>query len=239
MVLGLIDATMIGMEPIEQCVYCHHRLYRLSDGMVKCPSCRKKYSLQKIRTDLSVITAFCDGASASAAARALRLNYITVKKRYDLLRTLITEHLETRYQNRAEAIGEYEEYIYLEAAKRHDQRHIFDAHNFITFDYGGWIYTLMMPSLHRYKHQFLEDNLHDAYYQEFTKFLRLNRIAKLQKQNNQITKFWGFFESFILSYRGVESEHFIYYLKEAEFKFNYPEAERHDVLRRLWLEAKD
>lgn len=207
--------------------------------MVKCPSCRKKYSLQKIHTDFSVIDAFCDGANASAAARALQLNYLTVKKRYDLLRTLITEHLEMRYQIRTEAIDEYEEYIYLEAAKRNDQRHIFDAHNFITFDYGGWIYTLMMPSLHRYKQQFLQDNLHDVYYQEFTKFLRLNRIAKIQKQNNTITRFWRFFESFILDYRGVEPENFIYYLKEAEFKFNYSEAERPDVLKALWLKAKN
>lgn len=238
MVSGPRDATIIGMEPTVQCIFCGGRLYHLAEGMVKCPSCRKKYSPAKLHTDMAVIDAFCTGSNASAAARALNLNYVTVKKRYDRLRTLITEHLEIRYQNRSEAIGEYEEYIYLEAAKRHDERHIFDAHNFITFDYGGWVYTLMMPSLHRYKQQFLDDNLHDVYYREFTKFLRINRIAKLQKRNNAITRFWGFFESFILEYRGVESEHFVYYLKEAEFKFNYPSSEQPHVLKRLWLEAK-
>ncbi len=225
------------MMKTERCVYCQNPLYVLKEGMVKCHTCQKKYSLRKLMTDFSVIEAFCEGANALSASRSLELNYVTVKKRFDRLRTLITHHLEERYLERNDAIGEYEEYIYLEAAKRHDQRHIFDAQNFITFDYGGWIYTLMMPSLHRYKEQFLEDNLHDAYYQEFTKFLRLNRIAKLQKRNNKITQFWNFFESFILDYRGVEPERFVYYLKEAEFKFNYPSAQRSEVLKSLWLRS--
>lgn len=230
--------TMAGMKAMERCVYCDDRLYQLKEGMVKCPSCHKKYSVRKLHTDFSVIDAFCEGSSALATAQSLGLNYVTVKKRFDRFRNLVALHLEERYFERTDPVGEYEEYIYLEAAKRNDQRHIFDAHNFITFDYGGWVYTLMMPSLHRYKEQFIHDNLQGTYYHEFTKFLRLNRIAKLQHHNNRITKFWGFFESFILSYRGVEPDNFVYYLKEAEFKFNYPDSERKEVLRRLWLEAK-
>lgn len=206
--------------------------------MCKCSGCRKKYSLHKINTDFAVIERFCRGMNAHQSAQDLKLNYVTVKKRYDRLRLLITDHLEERYQSRTIEIGEYEEYLYLEAAKRHEHHHIFDAHNFITFDYGGWIYTLMMPSLHRHKQQFLADNLQETYYEEFSKFLRLNRIAKLQKRNNQITKFWNYFESFILQYRGVTPDHFAYYLKEAEFKFNYPDPHRCEVLKRLWLNAK-
>lgn len=236
-----ISASWIKMEPNHDtllCIYCEERLYRLKSDTVKCSRCKKKYSLRKLHTDLRVIDAFCDGASALAAAHSLGLNYVTVKKRFDRFRSLVALHLEERYLGRNAPVDEYEEYIYLEAAKRHDQRHIFDAHNFITFDYGGWVYTLMMPSLHRYKQQFLDDDLCDVYYREFTKFLRLNRIAKLQRHNNRITEFWGFFESFILPYRGVEADHFVYYLKEAEFKFNYPDPERKAVLRRLWLETK-
>jgi hypothetical protein len=185
-----------------------------------------------------VIDAFCGGNNANATAESLKLSYVTVKKRYDLLRILITQHLEEKYQQRTSDITEYEEYLYLEAAKRHEQRHIFDAHNFITFDCSGWIYTLMMPSLYRHKHQFLADNLENVYYDEFSKFLRLNRIAKLQKRNNKITLFWEFFESFILQYRGVKPEYFAYYLKEAEFKFNYSASEQPDVLKSLWLAYK-
>lgn len=229
------------MEPnhlFSHCCYCHAPLYRLNDGMGKCSRCKKKYSLQKIVTDFSVIDAFCNGNNAHVTALELNLNYLTVKKRYDLIRILITDHLEKRYDGRSEEVGEYEEYIYLDASKRHDSRSIFDAQNFITFDYGGWIYTLMMPPLYRHKHQFLSDNLQEAYYEEFSKFLRLNRIAKLQKRHNTITKFWDFFEAFILQFRGVRPESFPYYLKEAEFKFNYPAGRQSEVLRRLWLEYK-
>lgn len=206
--------------------------------MGKCSRCKKKYSIDKILTDFAVIDSFCDGKNAYLTAQELALNYLTVKKRFDLLRLLITQHLETRYLQRTSEVGEYEEYLYLEAAKRHDRRHIFDAHNFITFDYDGWIYTLMMPSLYRHKHQFLADNLQEAYYEEFSKFLRLNRIAKLHKRHNQITRFWDYFESFILQFRGVKPDYFVYYLKEAEFKFNYPLVQQPEVLKTLWLNAK-
>ena len=53
-----------------------------------------------------------------------------------------------------------------------------------------------------------------------SKFLRFNKAAKLKKSENNITKFWDFFEDFILRYKGVSSEQFIYYLKEAEWRFN-------------------
>jgi len=52
------------------------------------------------------------------------------------------------------------------------------------------------------------------------KYLNFNKIAKLSKAQSTITKFWDYFEAFILQYKGVSDEQFIFYLKEAEWRFN-------------------
>jgi len=220
---------------LNSCVYCSGKLYTLNDGMAKCAGCRRKFSPRKAEKEIRVIEAFCRGLPALTAAQEMDLAYRSVLGTYQKLRSLAAAHLERAYEQRRNEIAEFDEYIYLEAAKRRDRRNIFDAYNFLTFAYGERIYTLMMPSLHRYKEQFLDDGLESLYYHEFDKFLRLNRIAKLEKSKNRITEFWDFFEEFILRYKGVKPENFVYYLKEAEFRFNYSEVERIALLRTLWF----
>ena len=60
-------------------------------------------------------------------------------------------------------------------------------------------------------------------------------IAKLEKKRNTITAFWDFFEATITRYKGVKTDNFVYYLKEAEFKFNYAETEQFRLLSALWF----
>jgi hypothetical protein len=222
-------------HPIGRCPYCSGTLYHLSDGMKKCAACRKKFSLKKVARDCDLIARFCDGETALSAAQAAGYSYQSVVARYANLRLLAAAHLEDAYDAARDQVSEFEEYIYLEASKRHDKRHIFDAHNFITFDYGGRVYNLLMPSLHRYKQEFLDDGLEKLYYDEFSKFLRIHRIAKLQKNKNSITAFWEFFEEYIIRFKGVKTENFAYYLKEAEFKFNYSESEQFNILYTRWF----
>lgn len=222
-------------NPAASCVYCSGKLYTLGEGMVKCSHCRRKYSPRKAAKERRIIEAFCAGLPALKTSEELALSYRTVLNAYQKLRALAAAHLEQAYESRRSDVAEFDEYIYLEASKRRDRRHIFDAHNFLTFAYGERIYTLMMPSLHRYKEQFLDDGLESLYYHEFDKFLRLHRIARLEKSKNRITEFWDFFEDFILRYKGVKPENFVYYLKEAEFRFNYGEAERIALLQNLWF----
>ena len=221
----------------ERCPFCNGAFYHLGDGMKKCSSCRRKFSLKKVTRDRDLIASFCRGETAHAVAKVRGLNYQSVTSRYGTLRLMAAEHLETAYGAYRDNVAEFEEYIYLEASKRHDKRNIFDAHNFITFDYGGQVYNLLMPSLHRFKQGFLDDGLEELYYEEFSKFLRIHRISKLQKSKNTITAFWNFFEHFITRYKGVRPENFVYYLKEAEFKFNYTESEQYEILRRRWFET--
>ncbi len=116
---------------------------------------------------------------------------------------------------------EYEEYFYLEKSKKNRKSAIFDAHNFLTFDYDSYIYTLILPSLEKYKTQLIHDKPEDFYLKEFSKFKRKSRIIKVSKYHNVIVEFWDYFEENIALYKGVSNEYFAYYLKEFEFKFNY------------------
>ncbi|WP_456322937.1 transposase [Hydrogenimonas sp.] len=218
---------------MEKCIYCGGRLYRLSDGIGKCAICRKKQSPARIARQKRLIAAFCHEISAKKASKHTGVTYVTAKKFYDRLRHLLLPYLEECYAKNNDKILEYDEYIYLDHIKRRDKRHIFDAHDFLTFDYGGKVYNILMPSLNRYKKGFLDDGLETLYYDEFSKFLKIHRIAMLRSFDNTIVSFWEYFDHFMKKYKGVRSENFIYYLKEAEFKFNHPISERENILQEL------
>ncbi len=218
----------------NSCIYCGEKTYLLGNGMLKCSSCLRKYSLVKLERQLALIEAFCNDLTAMQAARTLSINYITAKKFYNKIRRLLIIVLQKNYADHYEDVLEYDEYLYLDHSKRKDKRYIFDAHNFLTFDYGGKVYNILLPSLNRYKNGFQtgEDELQ---YKEISRFLKLNRIAKLESFDNTIERFWMYFDGFMKKYRGIKSENFIYYLKEAEYKFNYESNERIETLKKLWL----
>jgi hypothetical protein len=104
----------------------------------------------------------------------------------------------------------------------------------LTFTYDGdKVYNLLMPNLYKYKDQFLDDGLDETYFKEFSRFMMFNKITKTKKRENTITRFWSFFEEFIVQYKGIKNENFIYYLKECEFKFNYSHDEAKEILLHL------
>lgn len=227
------------MKITDPCVYCQHQLYRLNDGMVKCSACKKKYSPARMDQIISLIKLFCGNKNALAASKTLQLNYATVLKYYQKFRYLTAEYCEAQYHLYRSGESQYEEYLYLEKSKRHDKTAIFDSHNFLTFGYGDTVYTLLMPSLGMYKQQFLEDNLEDVYHKEFSKFMRTSKIIRITEHDNAITRFWHYFEQFITPFKGVSDEHFPYYLKEAEFKFNTPLPARAKILEKLYFHNQE
>ncbi|NPA82461.1 MAG: transposase [Epsilonproteobacteria bacterium] len=220
-----------------KCIYCKNKTYLLKNGYRKCKVCKRKFSPLKVKKELSLIKCFCEDLNALKCSEKLNLNYITVKKRYDHFRKLIALFLEKEYEKKKEVL-EFDEYLYLQKSKRRDKKNIFDAYNFLTFDYGGKVYNLLMPDLSRFKPSFLEDGLDELYYQEFQRFLKIHRVAKLTSHKNQITKFWEFFEEFILKYKGINRDNFFYYLKEAEFKFNYSKQKQKEILQSLIFSSK-
>jgi transposase-like protein len=223
------------MKETQHCIYCNHTLYHLSDGMLKCSVCKKKYSPARIHQIKSLIRLFCHGENALIASKTLNLSYATVLKHYQKFRHLSAEYCEAQYHAHRTEESQYEEYLYIGKSKRHDKSAIFDSHNFLTFSYGEHVYTLLMPSLNMYKQQFLEDNLEGVYNKEFSKFMRTSKIIKISEHDNAITRFWHYFEQFITTFKGVSNEHFPYYLKEAEFKFNTPIEGRSKILERLYF----
>lgn len=219
----------------ELCLYCASPLYHLKEGYVKCSRCKKKYSPSRINQIKSVIKAFCDDENALSASKLLNLSYVSVLKYYQKFRHLCAEYCEEQYHLHRTLDSQYEEYLYIEKSKRRDKTAIFDAHNFLTFGYGNYVYTLLMPSLGMFKQQFIEDNLEEVYSKEFSKFMRTSKIIKISEHDNAITKFWHYFEQFITSFKGVSNDHFPYYLKEAEFKFNTPLEERSAILEKFYF----
>lgn len=217
------------------CIYCYSPLYQLQEGNVKCSKCKKKYSPARVNQIKKVIQAFCTDENALCASKSLSLNYVTILRYYQKFRHLCAEYCESQYHLYRDSQAQYEEYLYIEKSKRRDKTAIFDAHNFLTFSYGERVYTLLMPSLGMFKQQFVEDNLEEVYHKEFSKFMRTSKIIKISEHDNAITKFWHYFENTITAFKGVSKEHFPYYLKEMEFKFNTPIEKRVAILEKLYF----
>lgn len=169
--------------------------------------------------------------SAFEASKLYSASYVSVKKYYHDFRLLSALISEKEFEHvREKQVVEYEEYFYIEKSKKNQKNALFDAYNFLTFDYEGHIYTILMPSLQKYKTQFLEDKIEDAYIEELKKFKRRSKIIKISKYYNNIVKFWKYFEQNITIYKGISSEYFAYYLKEFEFKFNHSKEEAMELL---------
>jgi len=212
-----------------KCIYCkHNKLYTLSTNQVKCAKCKRKFSIKKIIQNQNIIQCFINNLTITQTKDKLNLNYQTIKNVYEKIRVDISIYLEKQYEQ--SKVLAYEEYVYIEKSKKNKKENIFDAKNFMCFEYNNKIFTLLMPSLSRYKEQFLNDGASDIYYKEFSKFLMFNKISKNKKEQTLIHQFLYYFEQEILKYKGVSDKNFFYYLKEIEFKFNFTKDEQEKIL---------
>ncbi len=101
----------------------------------------------------------------------------------------------------------------------------------MTFDYDeGLIYSIALPELSRFKDMLLEDEVDEAYYKEFSRYLKWHKLSKLKTKENNIQRFWSFFEEFVARYKGVEPRYFFLYLKEAEFRYNFSKKSQMQIL---------
>lgn len=223
------------MKWLQHCLYCNHPLYRLGDGMLKCSRCRKKVSPERVNKILTLLACFADDENAHRVSQRLSLSYVSVQRYFEQFRRHCAQICETEYESLRHQPCEYEEYYYLERSKRQRESAVFDAKNFLTFDYGNHIYTIVMPSLHQYRDQFIEDNLANLYTSEFARFRRKSRIIKVSSRYNTITRFWNYFEAAVLRYKGITAEAFPLFLKEAEFKFNHEARQRAPLLEAAYF----
>ena len=187
------------------CIYCNYYiLYKLNNGYYKCAKCKRKFSPKKIERKAKILKAFLNELTPHQASKKYNISYATIVKEYKLIRKIITQICEEEFLKKEE-IKEFEEYLYIPKNKS-----ILNAQNFLTIDYGGKVYNIMLSSMKNY-------SLYSE--EEIKKFLRQSKIIKLQNRLI-IYQFWEYFENFIKKFRGVNENNFFLYLKEAEFRFN-------------------
>lgn len=210
-----------------KCQNCNNTtFYYLKNDYIKCKECAKKYSLKKLQREENIKKAFIENLNALESSKALNLNYRTIKDRYDEYRYKIAMFLENEYNNSIKDNSEYEEYYYFnQRQKNKKKKSLYEAINIMGFYSNEKVYTLLMPKL-RQKTNDIQDN-------SFETYLKWHKLHSKQAHQTKLYEFWKYLENILKKYKGIKEEHFFYYLKECEFRFNYEENEQVLILEGL------
>jgi len=214
---------------ITICPFCdNNSLYNLQDNYKKCKSCKTKFSLTKLETDLKIINFFCNNINANKTAKLLDVNYRTVQNRYMLFRKLIASFLEDEYNRSIKDNSSYEEYYYFTQRKQNKKnRSLFEAINIIGFYSSQKIYTLLMPRLPKYSAQ--------SSTKDYEYYLKWHKLYSINSYKTPLSIFWKYLEENLKKYKGIDEKNFFYYLKECEFKFNYLQNRQIEILKNLYF----
>ena len=215
-------------------LYCNHcsskKLYRVSQTQYRCAICNRTFSIKKRLQEEAILKAFIGNESAHQCSIALGINYITVKKIYLKFRMGIIEFIEQSYTHQKNSFSQYDEYYFLPYTKKGNTNFFFDSIGILGMSYENKIYTLLLPD--QFSHlKHLSRDLIDMHY--YAHYLHNHKMAHFDSFNNVINQFWVFLEKFMVHFKGVRKENFIYYLKEAEFKFNYTQEEQYELLKKM------
>jgi len=208
---------------LTECIYCSNFVYHLKDGRLKCYKCHKKISKNKLNKVLTLIDAFIENETALHTSNRLKLSYVSIQKYFLTFRILSGVISQNEYEKCKNLSCEYEEYFYIEDSKKKQKESLFEAINFLTFDYQNHIYTILLPSITKYKN----DSLNDT---EFKKFKRDSKLINIRKKHNNINSFWKYLEKSLLPYKGIDKKNFGFFLKEIEFKYNHTKEEAKKLL---------
>lgn len=220
---------------LTHCIFCASpKLYRVSLTQLKCPSCKHTFSEKKYHQNLKILNHFIVNSSAKKCANEMALNYITVKRIYQKIRIFLVNESEATYTEQEKSFSQYDEYYFLPNNKKKDIKYLFDAIGILGMSYGNSIYTLLLPDQFEHLKHLSQDELEtNIYKEEYAKYLSWHKVAHYETFDNQLQEFWKFLEEFMLHFKGVRKLHFIYYLKEAEFKFNHTVEEQKAILYKL------
>jgi DNA-directed RNA polymerase subunit RPC12/RpoP len=192
------------------CVYCdHYILYKLNNGYYKCAKCKRKFSPKKIDRKAKILHSFLMELTPSEISEKYGFAYASVVREIQHIREVMAKICEDEFLKKNEIV-EFDEYLYVPKTNKKDLKSIYKAQNFLTIDYGGKIYNILLNDMKIYENMNPE---------EIKKLMRQSHIIKI-KQNINIPLFWEYFENFITKFKGIKKESFFYYLKEAEFRFN-------------------
>jgi len=209
-----------------KCKNCNNKtFYTLQNGYIKCKKCAKKYSVKKLQKDQKICELFVENKTALEVATQLEVNYRTIKDRYDEYRYKISIYLEDAYNGSVKDYSEYEEFYYFKQKdKNKKKKSLNQAINIMGFYSNEKVYTLLMPKPRA--SSFEEDKGFDEY-------LSWYKIHSQESYKTNLYKFWQFLEESLKKYKGIKEEHFFYYLKECEFRFNYTKEEQLEILENL------
>ncbi|MCK4441763.1 MAG: transposase, partial [Sulfurovaceae bacterium] len=196
-----------------KCIYCQHPYtYLLADKQRKCSKCKRKFSPKKIEREALLFSHFKKGDIARQTAISTKMHFLTVQKYFEKFRRDIALDLDKQYQINNDRVTGFDEYLYLPKSLKIEEN-IHKIQHFLTLSYDEKVYNIMMPKTKRS----LLESQDEQDKKLLLKYLKFNKVYKLSKAQNTITEFWEFFERFILRYKGVSDEQFIFYLKEAEW----------------------
>jgi len=199
-----------------KCIYCGSpNTYLLADKQRKCARCKRKFSPQKIEREKKLWRYFSQGYNARDTSKLTRMHFVTVQKYYEKFRHHLAVDADNAYQYNSHRVSGYDEYLYLPKSLKIEEN-IHKLQHFLTLSYDNKVYNIMMPKT-KQRHF---DNNDEQEHKLLLKYLKFHKIAKLSKAQSTITEFWDYFEDFILQYKGVSDAQFVFYLKEAEWRFN-------------------
>jgi len=199
-----------------KCIYCEHPYtYTLADNQQKCGKCKRKFSPAKIKREERLFLHFKNGDTARETALSTSMHFATVQKYFERFRRDVTRYADEIYQHNSHRVTGYDEYLYLPKTLKVEEN-IQKLQHFLTMSYDNKVYNIMMPKSKRS----LLDSEDEQAQKLLLKYLKFNKIAKLSKAQSTITEFWDYFETFICKFKGVSDEQFVFYLKEAEWRFN-------------------
>ncbi len=224
---------------MKQCIFCHSsKLYRKSQTQWRCVTCKRTWSDAKYHKELLILEAFLANKSIRECATLCDVNYITAKNFYTKMRLLLTSFAQERYLQQSDTFSEYDEFYYLPQTKRAHNHYLFDAIGIFGMLYGEWVYTLLLPDQFTPIKRLMEHDMpNPEEHATYARILQRHKVTHISRFEHRLGAFWDYFETWIAHFKGVKKENLIYYLKEAEFKFNYTQKEQKKILMQLWKQS--
>lgn len=231
----------------RKCWFCgSYGLSRLADKRVWCSSCRKKYSLHKLKRDLEVLYYFYLEVSARKCAQELHFDYQTVSSRYSQYREAIIEYSEQEFK-KLRGLVEADESYFGGRRKGNRGRGAFNKQAvFGILERNGRVYTAIVPDVtaktlfeHIQKKTrkgsvFYTDDFKS--YKDLKQYGKHNRIkhsktfGKGHNHINGIEGFWSYAKERFYKYHGISRGNYLSYIKEMEFRFNHRNEELYPLL---------
>lgn len=222
----------------RKCWFCEkYGLARLADKRIWCSSCRRKYSLNKLRKDLKILYYFYLEVSARKCASELKLSYNSVSKRYAVYRKAIVKYTEQEFK-KLKGLVEADESYFGGKRKGNRGRGAFNKQAvFGILERDGRVYTAVVDDVSAatlFEHikkktrkgsVFYTDDFKS--YKDLKQYGKHNRIkhsktfGKAHNHINGIEGFWSYAKERFHKYHGINRENYLPYVKEMEFRFNH------------------